>query len=134
MGRKGIGKLSLFSIANTVRIETVKEGIKSAFQMRLSEIREQIRKEGGNGTYIPTILSVDEINFARGTRITLGDLRKRQTIGTTKALKKRVARRFSIIGEKHGFRVYVDGDEVTPSDRDYYDKVRYIFLDLRRPA
>ena len=127
MGRKGIGKLSLFSIANTVRIETIKEGVKSAFQMKLDEIREQIRKEEGNGTYEPEILSGDGIDFSNGTRITLSELRKRQTIGTTKALKKRVARRFSIIGEKHGFRVYVDGDEVSPSDRDYYDKIRYIW-------
>ena len=127
MGRKGIGKLSLFSIANAVRIETIKGGIKSAFQMKLSEIREQILKEGGSGTYEPTILSVDGIDFPRGTKITLGELRRRQTIGTTRALKKRVARRFSIIGEKHGFRVYVDGDEVTPSDRDYYDKIRYMW-------
>ena len=127
MGRKGIGKLSLFSIANTVRIETIKEGIKSAFQMKLDEIREQIRKEEGSGTYEPTILPVDGIDFPRGTKITLSELRKKQTIGTTRALKKRVARRFSIIGEKHGFRVYVDGDEVTPSDRDYYDKIRYIW-------
>ena len=127
MGRKGIGKLSLFSIANTVRIETIKGGIKSAFQMKLSEIREQIRRERGSVTYKPAILPVDGIDFPRGTKITLSELRKRQTIGTTRALKKRVARRFSIIGEKHGFRVYVDGDEVTPSDRDYYDKIRYIW-------
>ena len=68
------------------------------------------------------------IDFSNGTRITLSELRRRQTIGTTKALKKRIARRFSIIGEKHGFRVYVDGDEVSPSDRDYYDKIRYIWI------
>ena len=128
MGRKGIGKLSLFSIANTVRIETIKGGIKSAFRMKLDEIREQIRREGGgSGTYEPTILSVDGIDFPCGTRITLGELTKRQTLGTTKALKKRVARRFSIIGEQHGFRVYVDEDEVNPSDRDYYDKIRYLW-------
>ena len=127
MGRKGIGKLSLFSIANAVRIETIKGGVKSAFQMKLDEIREQIRREGGSGTYAPAILSVDGIDFPCGTKITLGELRKRQTIGTTKALKKRVARRFSIVGEKHGFRVYVDGDEVSPSDRDYYDKIRYLW-------
>ena len=128
MGRKGIGKLSLFSIANTVRIETIKGGVKSAFEMKLSEIREQIQREGGSGgTYAPAILSVDGIDFPRGTKITLGGLRKRQTIGTTKALKKRVARRFSIIGEQHGFRVFVDGGEVSPSDRDYYDKIRYLW-------
>ena len=127
MGRKGIGKLSLFSIANAVRIETIKEGVKSAFQMKLDDIREQIRKQEGDGTYTPIIQPVDGIDFPHGTRITLSELRKRQTIGTTKALKKRVARRFSIIGEKHGFRVYVDGDEVSPFDRDYYDKIRYLW-------
>ena len=128
MGRKGIGKLSLFSIANTVRIETIKGGVKSAFRMNLDEIRKQIRREGGSsGTYEPANLPIDRIDFPRGTRITLGDLTKRQTLGTTKALKKRVARRFSIIGEKHGFRVYVDEDEVIPSDRDYYDKIRYLW-------
>lgn len=127
MGRKGIGKLSLFSIANAVRIETIKEGVKSAFQMKLSEIREQIRDAVGDEIYEPIILPVDGIDFSNGTKITLDELRKRQTIGTTKALKKRVARRFSIVGEKHGFRVYVDGDEVSPSDRDYYDKIRYLW-------
>ena len=127
MGRKGIGKLSLFSIANAVRIETIKEGVKSAFEMKLSEIREQIRREGGSGTYEPAILPVGEVDLSRGTKITLAELRKRQTIGTTRALKKRVARRFSIVGKKHGFRVYVDGDEVSPSDRDYYDKIRYLW-------
>ena len=129
MGRKGIGKLSLFSIANAVRIETIKGGVKSAFQMKLDEIREQIRREGGgSGTYEPTILPINEIDFPHGTKITLSELRRRQTIGTTRALKKRVARRFSIIGESHGFRVYVDGDEVSPSDRDYYDKILYIWI------
>ncbi len=129
MGRKGIGKLSLFSIANAVRIETIKDDVKSAFRMKLDEIREQIRREGGgSGTYEPTILPINEIDFPHGTKITLSELRRRQTIGTTRALKKRVARRFSIIGESHGFRVYVDGDEVSPSDRDYYDKILYIWI------
>ena len=127
MGRKGIGKLSLFSIANAVRIETIKEDVKSAFEMKFGKIREQIRREGGSGTYEPTILPVDGVDFSRGTKITFGELRRRQTIGTTSALKKRVARRFSIVGKKHGFRVYVDGDEVSPSDRDHYDKIRYLW-------
>lgn len=127
MGRKGIGKLSLFSIANTVEVETAKGGLKSAFRMRLDDIRKKIRAEGGNGTYEPEILPTDEIVFSHGTRIVLSSLRKRQTTATAKALRKRIARRFSIIGQRHGFRVFVDGTEVNPSDRDYYDKIRYIW-------
>lgn len=127
MGRKGIGKLSLFSIANTIRIETVKKRQKTTFLMRLNDIREKIRKEGGIGTYEPTIFPSDEIDFSSGTRITLSDLQRRQTIRTTAALKKRVARRFSIIGERHEFKVFINEEEVLPSDRDYYNKIQYLW-------
>lgn len=127
MGRKGIGKLSLFSIANTVRIETIKNDSKSAFRMKLDDIREKIKKEGGSGTYNTETLSTEDIDFPTGTKITLSELRRRQTIRTTQALKKRIARRFSIIGKNHGFRVFVDDEEVLPSDRDYYDKIRYLW-------
>ncbi|WP_292042624.1 MULTISPECIES: BbrUII/HgiDII family restriction enzyme [unclassified Brevundimonas] len=127
MGRKGIGKLSLFSIAGTVVVETAKDGEKSAFKMRLDDIREKIGASGGSGTYSPAAVSTDAIDFTHGTRITLTELRHKQTAATTKALRKRVARRFSILGPKHGFHVLVDGQEVTPADRDYYSKVQYLW-------
>ena len=127
MGRKGIGKLSLFSIANTVRIDTIKNDSKSAFRMKLDDIREKIKKEGGRGTYDTETLSTEDIDFPAGTKITLSELRRRQTIRTPQALKKRIARRFSIIGKSHDFRVFVDDEEVLPSDRDYYDKIRYLW-------
>jgi hypothetical protein len=127
MGRKGIGKLSLFSIADTVVVETVKGGEKSAFRMKLEDIRVKVQQEGGSGTYEPTPVETDQIDFPHGTRITLSNLRHRQTVATTRALKKRVARRFSILGPKHDFRVIIDGEEVTPADRDYYNKVQYLW-------
>lgn len=127
MGRKGIGKLSLFSIAGCVQIETVKDGQKSAFRMRLEDIRQLIEQSGGEGTYNPELLPVESIDFERGTRIVLTELRKRQTIRTTRALRRRLARRFSIIGAADGFRIFVDEEEVTPTDRDYYDKVQYLW-------
>lgn len=127
MGRKGIGKLSLFSIAGCVQIETIKGGIKSSFRMHLDDIRHTIEKEGGEGTYKPESLSNDTIDFEKGTRITLTDLRKRQTVSTTQALKKRLARRFSVIGAAQGFRAYIDSQEITPDDRDYYNKLQYIW-------
>lgn len=127
MGRKGIGKLSLFSIANTVKVETIKDEIKTAFQMKLEDIRETARQHGGSGTYRPTVLSTCGIDFSKGTRITLSNLRRRQTAATTKALKRRIARRFSIVGSKQGFRLFVDDQEVLPEDRDYYNKIQYIW-------
>ena len=127
MGRKGIGKLSSFSIANTVEIETSKDGIRTAFRMNLDDIRATAQQPDGNGTYEPEILLTDNMDFSRGTKITLSDLRRRQTVATTRALKKRIARRFSIIGPKLGFKLFVDNEEIQPSDRDYYDKVQYIW-------
>nr|VFK01034.1 MAG: Histidine kinase-, DNA gyrase B-, and HSP90-like ATPase [Candidatus Kentron sp. LFY] len=43
MGRKGIGKLSLFSIAKTIEVRTVKDGQRSAFRMNLDDIKAKIR-------------------------------------------------------------------------------------------
>ena len=48
MGRKGIGKLSLFSIADTVTVHSVKDGVRHGFVMDAKKIREKI-KEGGTG-------------------------------------------------------------------------------------
>jgi hypothetical protein len=127
MGRKGIGKLSLFSIAETVEIETSKDGEQSAFRMRLSDIRNQVRAAGGTGIYSPEILPVTKISFKNGTRITLTNLRHRQTAATGKAVRKRIARRFSIIGSAHDFKIVIDGQEVTAADRDYYDKIQYLW-------
>jgi hypothetical protein len=127
MGRKGIGKLSLFSIAGAVDVETVKGGEKSAFRMRLDDIRQEVAEQGGTGTYKPVGLPTDRIDFEHGTRISLTELRHRQTAATSKALRKRVARRFSILGNEFGFTVIIDGQKVVPADRDYYDKLQYLW-------
>jgi hypothetical protein len=127
MGRKGIGKLSLFSIAGTVKVETARDGNTSAFVMRLEDVRRKVREEGGTGTYIPVEVPTDDIDFLHGTRITLTELRHRQTIATSKAVRKRVARRFAVLGDQFGFKVFIDGEEVVPADRAYYDKLQYVW-------
>jgi hypothetical protein len=127
MGRKGIGKLSLFSVAGTVDVETVKEGEKSSFRMRLDNIRREVAEQGGTGTYLPTELPTDRIDFEHGTRVTLTDLRHRQTAATSRGLRRRVARRFSILGGEFGFAVVIEGQQVVPADRDYYDKLQYLW-------
>jgi hypothetical protein len=128
MGRKGIGKLSLFSIAGTVEVETAKNGQKSAFRMRLKDIRREVEEQGGTGKYLPVVLSTEQIDFDHGTRITLTELRHRQTRATSKALRKRIARRFTVLGKEFGFEVVIDGQEVVPADRDYYDKLQYLWI------
>ncbi len=127
MGRKGIGKLSLFSIANVVKVETAKDGQSSAFRMDLDAIREKVRQAGGQGTYEPTEVDTSSIDFTHGTRITLTNMQRRQTQATSNGLRRRVARRFSIIEDPASFVVKIDGKAVTPADRDYYDKLQYVW-------
>ena len=130
MGRKGIGKLSLFSIAGEIDVETSHDGAVSAFRMRLEDIEKEIRQaeqEKRPARYRPREIGDSDYARRHGTRITLRDLRRRQTIRSPRYLKQRVARRFSIIGPEQDFNVYVNGDEVQPRDRGYYDKVQYLW-------
>src|SRR5688572_29549951 len=47
MGRKGIGKLSLFLIANNIEIHSIKKGEKNGFTLNRFEIEKQIKESGG---------------------------------------------------------------------------------------
>ena len=46
---------------------------------------------------------------------------------TVAGLKRRVARRFAIIGPKFDFRVLVEGDEISPADRGYQGALEYLW-------
>lgn len=128
MGRKGIGKLSLFSIADTIEIQSMKEGEKNGFVMSAEKIQEQLKDtENHSGDYHPAPLSEDKITIDRqGTLVTIRDLKK-GTSTTAYALRKRLARRFSIIGADHNFTVNIDGEPVAIEDRDYFHKVQYLW-------
>lgn len=124
MGRKGIGKLSLFSIANTIDVRSVKEGEKNAFRMSVSEIERHIRER--RGEYLPQPIHDDLTGFSRGTQITLTDVKKNLHQAEA-GLRKRLARRFSVIGASHNFAVTINGKPVSIEDRDYFHKIQYLW-------
>ena len=128
MGRKGIGKLSLFSIANTVEVHTARNGDKSALSMSVPMIRAILEGEnGGMGkTYHPESLSTDDIDFDTGTRIVLRDLKK-GIAQTASALRTRLARRFTILGADDNFQLIINGLAVGVSDRNYFRKLQYVW-------
>ena len=128
MGRKGIGKLSLFSIAETVKVETFKEGKKNGFIMSKQEIDSHIAQKNEQ-PYEPVPLSESEIEFTKdGTRIVLTDLKKRISKAHSNYLRKRIARRFSIIGYEDNFNVFVDRSPVKITDRDYFHKIQFLWF------
>ena len=129
MGRKGIGKLSLFSIADRISVHTRKAGGQpESFLMNAITIKDAIKSEDTSTPkeYRPEPIDFDENITEHGTILKIGDLKKlRITSATIAGLKKRIARRFSILGGD--FQVFVNGQAVTFRDRDYFHKARFIF-------
>jgi hypothetical protein len=126
MGRKGIGKLALFSIAGQIEIHTNARTEKHAFRMVTADIKKAIQK---NEPYYPT-----PIAFAgpkKGTRIVLRKLLKKRTAASVLALRKRIARRFSVIGYKAGdgdrFDVTINRQPVGSSDREDLRAIEFLW-------
>src|SRR5439155_10873509 len=130
MGRKGIGKLSLFSIAETIEVHSVKRKNrgrvleKNGFAMNTKNIAKSI--QAGNTTYAPDPIDKKNIKIQQGSTLFLRDLKK--GVGTTEIfLRKRLARRFSVIGKEWDFSVCINGKEIEIKDRDYFTKIEYIW-------
>ena len=131
MGRKGIGKLSLFSIAKKIyvmSVDSLKVGQheKVGLILDLEEIQEFIRNgSSSKETYYPIEIDEKEIDIAIGTKIILTELTKKTLANVERYLRRRIARRFSIIGEN--FQVFVNDIEITLDDRDYFTNLQYIW-------
>jgi Histidine kinase-, DNA gyrase B-, and HSP90-like ATPase len=128
MGRKGIGKLSLFSVASKAVVETRKNGKKFGLVLSANKITSLLGKAKVEKEYYPEALKDSDIKLAKsGTRITISGLKKGINAASVSALKKRIARRFSIIGREFKFTVKINGEEVKVTDRDYFHKIQYIW-------
>lgn len=115
MGRKGLGKLSLFSIAETIEVQSAKDGLVHGLVMTTTGIQESVRQQ--EKAYTPDALPADKLDITNGTRIRLTHI-KRQRLGKgVAALRKRLARRFSVMGQAYGFEVEINGSPITPADR-----------------
>ena len=123
MGRKGIGRLALFAIANRIKVYSVKNGEKIGLELSYPEIKKAIQNRTD---YYPKEIESNEIEITRGTRIELTEFRY-QPRGLSARLKERLARRFSIIGEKYHFKVFIDKEGISASDRNYYSKIQYLW-------
>jgi len=75
IGKKGIGKLAFFGIANTIKIETTSNFLRNEFILDLDELKEQGKK---NGAYSPRIVGQDvKSDLEEGTKITLKSISRR---------------------------------------------------------
>ncbi len=126
MGRKGIGKLAMFSLADEIEVVTKKSSSDvCAFRIDVAELKEKIQ-DGSD--YQPEIIYGVDCNFpsSSGTKIYLRKLNK-QINRTESFLRKRLSRRFSVIGESQKFSIKINNSPVTVKDRGFYDDIQLLW-------
>ena len=114
MGRKGSGKFSAFGIATEIEVESAKAGQVSRFKMDYDEIEKAaVRRE----IQMPPLTPTGEVKL--GTRIILRNFKKYKNRKINiQDVRRRLARRFSVIGPSYKFQVLVNGEAITPQERD----------------
>lgn len=128
MGRKGIGKLSVFSIAQNVTVYSTKDDASNGLRIVVSDLEKAINAEE---FYYPDPVDVPAEYRKKGTTIVLDDLKRKRADLTAMALRKRLARRFDVLDERApedgGFYIKVNGDQLTFADRQELKKLEFIW-------
>ncbi|MGA3678819.1 BbrUII/HgiDII family restriction enzyme [Pseudomonas graminis] len=123
MGRKGIGKLAMFSLADQIDIWSKKAGFPAvSARINVEQLRKDIRAD--KKYFLEKLDSDYDWDGRTGTRIVLSKL----TAGTDKTesfLRPRIARRFSVLGDIHDFKVVIGKDAITTRDRGYHADVQF---------
>jgi hypothetical protein len=125
MGRKGIGKLALFSVADYIEVHTQAEG-KPAVQFTIN-VEELSKAAKADTPYLPTEnKSPPQHKGGHGTTIILRKL-KRSASRTESYLRPRLARRFGVLGPTYGFEVRINDVLVTRADAKIYDDLQFLW-------
>lgn len=129
MGRKGIGKLSALSVADVVEVHTSDGRERSALRIDKAALEDAITRKV---EYHPEEIAYVGPSTGSGTTLWLRKLAKRRLGATAAALRKRVARRFSVIGHAgtfsgDTFEVLIDGAKIGHADRDDLKSLEYLW-------
>lgn len=125
MGRKGIGKLAMFSISRDVEVVTqVDGGSPLGFRIEVDELEKHA---AANQEYLPVdVPNAVALEKGHGTRITLSNL-NRSVERSPSYLIPRLARRFGILGPAHGFEVSVNGHAITRADAGVHQGLQFLW-------
>lgn len=129
MGRKGIGKLSVFSIATTVTVYST-TGAESGNGLRI-DVPDLEKAIKAGKTYYPAAVDVPSEYREKGTFIVLENLKSKRADLTAAALRKRLARRFDVLTQtsesEGGFYIDVNDKPITYADRQELKKLEFIW-------
>lgn len=93
-GKKGLGKLAVFGIANMIEVISIKDGLKNGFTIKYSEL-----KNGADGEYKPDTLFLNEkADEENGTTIIIKE-NKQKRLMPLEDLAVSISRRFSFFGD-----------------------------------
>jgi len=110
IGNKGIGKLAGLGIAQRMKIETIKEGVKTTLEIS----RDFFEKESIDITSIEFPLESTNVkNEENGTTVHLINLLEHSINTDIQELREFLAKEF---GFAKDFHIYVNNQELTPSD------------------
>ncbi|WP_290516374.1 ATP-binding protein [Alcanivorax sp.] len=126
MGRKGIGKLAMFSLASEIHVVSrVSGGEKVGFVINVDDLKKEI---SNNNEYSPSSIDdVDDYDLeGKGTIIILKKLNS-SINRSENFLRRRIARRFSVIGEANDFYVKINGQNVRIEDRGFYNDIQLLW-------
>jgi hypothetical protein len=128
MGRKGIGKLAMFSLANVVNISTRQNGNEAiGISVDVEELKNTIHKK--LEYKLNPITPSNQIPIPEGTVIELSELNRTIISATEPHLRQRLARRFSILRNNGDlpFNIKIDGKNVTIADRGFHEDVQFFW-------
>ena len=127
MGRKGIGKLSMFALADSVKVSSqIQGGSPISFVIDVPALRQAITHPSGNKFLLDEEDSPVPLKKGKGTRIELSKVLT--GLNTTESyLRVKLARRFSVIGDAHDFSVKLNGKPIVLTDRGFYEHVQFLW-------
>lgn len=118
MGRKGIGKLSGFGVAQVVELETTKDNETTMFTLDL----EEIRSTDATNLYEPRYSYSKADGLTPGTTVRFRNLSRKKRVDIDD-IRVKIARRFSCLDTN--FRIFINDVEITPAERDLKSKCEY---------
>lgn len=120
-GKKGLGKLALFGIGDTIEVSTAKDSERVTFKMNWSKL-----KETADSNYKPTIISRENCGEQKGTTITLSDL-KRKSPFDQKALAISLSKLFNFFDETFSVVVKKGDNEIQVNNELKYENLETQF-------
>ncbi|MEZ4683542.1 MAG: ATP-binding protein [Caldilineaceae bacterium] len=127
MGRKGIGKLAPFALADELEIHSSNGQEKVGCIIKWPEFKSAIDSDSTEFQPIPLLDSANSVD--KGTKLILRNIRddKKSSLKDVARLRKLVARRFTVIDPEYDFEVQIDNVSITDQDRPYLHKLEFIW-------